>query len=238
MSMTVKALLFLAAISIVILIVPLASAEDLCAGNAGESSFIYNGRAWGVEICPDYARRLVYDPEGELELWVRFYYQDGLGVTFPNGPVTVTLSFGDWRRCHCQNESLYDDATIGADGWAVFNYRGGGCNGDYDTEFAVEDNEIGHTYVIKKLGYNPVFFGPGTSADAVDPAGNEPKHPDFDPEGACNVGLNDAVFHTLPIKNALASLCSDLDGLGDTDLGDAVRLTPPLSHSNFCLEAP
>jgi hypothetical protein len=206
-------------------------------------SSLYDGRRWCYAYEDGWQDRLVGDPLGFVPTFVIFsYYQNGVGPFTPNNTeydffAALLLGNPEDPFCDCvfgmEDEFVLLGAIIGGEeipGLADFHFQAGCSYGGSigtDTRFVLWDDELNHYFYIDAPA---VTAGP----DAVDTAGYLASQPGWDPNGVCSVGLGDAVYHTVNIKNGYENLCSDVNGFSGTDLSDASWLTPAMKVSAIC----
>lgn len=165
------------------------------------------------------------------------------GVNVPNLYVSVCL-FGNSVLCECVGDGIDgQDAITDANGLATFTLYGGGCL-DWGIltlpdwiklEAPFSQDGVVDIPLLVPLGWrspDPVSdLGIKFGEFYVDPHTGE-AFP-WDPT-ECKSGLSDAVYLTFHIKTGSSDFCSDLNGTGAVDVGDATLVTRSLKFSHFC----
>jgi len=209
-------------------------------------SAVYNGRKWCWTEPTGASSRLSGTIHDTGYMAIRFFYYDyGAGPYYVNSsqfPNTVGLILGGAQNgnlCDCSAGGLEDAIAImqmseheivPTDGWAYLGFRSGCSNGQsvgLGPVFQILDLERDHVFEV--LSPNLI-----ASTDAVDDSGHLAGQAGWNPNGTCKCSLADATYHTVAIKSGLASLCSDLNGINNTDSSDAVGITPCIKRGASC----
>lgn len=156
-------------------------------------------------------------------------------IEFAPGAAPNTEGLVAW--CNGQTHPIVSGVANGA-GDASFFIEGGGCINPADYG--------GGSFVAQVRADGIVLGEPGVnSPDVTNNAGQLPTDTNMAtrPDGASNcdtgtntteVGLADAVFHTVPIAISSDEFCSNVDGNPGVGLGDGVILTVYIQGGASC----
>lgn len=197
--------------------------------------------AWddGYYVCYEIPEspHLYASPDGLIPFAVHFSrWDDTFQEEFPISYLDVTLHIepSDASK-FCACEGFTGDYTTQMDlyGNAVFYIGGGGCLDPGESGVSIQCSFFLPYY---QLTIPAPDFGHTASPDAVDDSGRLPTELLWDPQGHCRCGLEDAVYHTRPIKLGLTNFCTKLAHQYNdpVDLDDAVAVTPCLKRGYEC----
>ena len=171
---------------------------------------------------------IVLSPDGSMETKIIVVGDEGLIDTAVVEIVFSTEVSGIVCWCVGQTEPVITGIT-NSFGEVCFFIAGGGCVDPLAVTTPPAVEVFANGYLLAQVGT--------VSVDAVDGGGILPTA-GWTPGGQCTAGLSDATFHTAPLKNGVYSYCTDLNSDLDSDLDDAVAITPGIKTGATCTQAP